>query len=176
MKIFLTGFMGAGKSMVGEQLAGMLNCAFFDLDREVEFLEGCSIQELFDLRGEEQFRRIEGEVLKKLCLSNDSFVLSTGGGTPCYNDQMKYMNEQGLTVYLNVPLDILMERLIHAKDSRPMISNRRGQELKSFIQKLFLSRETCYAKALIEIKSGSEAATELAQRIIEKLGKSSHGT
>lgn len=171
MKIFLTGFMGAGKSMVGEELAGMLNCSFFDLDKEVESAEGCSIQEIFAIKGEEQFRRIEGEVLKKIGFSHDSFVLSAGGGTPCFNDQMKYMNELGLTVYLNVPLDILMERLIHAKDSRPMISHRQGQELKSFIRELFLKREACYIKALIEVQISCETVTEIAHIIREKLEK-----
>src|SRR5215203_5413608 len=112
MKIFLIGFMGSGKSYWGRKLSEKLNLPFFDLDEQVFSHEGKSISEIFTVHGEEYFRLQEKNTLHLLTESHDSFIMATGGGTPCYFNNIEYMHLSGTTVWINTSQDELCKRLI----------------------------------------------------------------
>jgi len=121
MKIFLIGFMGSGKSYWGRQLSEKLLLPLFDLDMQVESNEGKSINQIFEEKGEENFRLLEKDALHIITESHESFIMATGGGTPCYFNNIDYMNNAGITVWINTPVEILFERLLKEKSSRPLI-------------------------------------------------------
>lgn len=147
MKLFLLGFMGSGKSKWGKKIAKQLAMPFFDLDDEVEKSANKSITELFQERGEDAFRLLESEVLANIIAQNEAFVLSTGGGTPCFNNNMELMNQSGKTIYLNVDSTILYGRLKTAKMNRPLIANLSDDELKVFIEDSLRKRVSFYSQA-----------------------------
>ena len=111
MKIFLIGFMGSGKSYWGRKLSEKLNLPFFDLDEQVVSHEEKSVSEIFSTHGEEYFRLQEKNTLNLLTVSHDSFIIATGGGTPCYFNNIEYMNNSGTTVWINTSPDELFKRL-----------------------------------------------------------------
>src|SRR6185436_1397005 len=111
MKIFILGFMGAGKTYWGRELSRKLNLPFFDLDEQVVAHEGKAINEIFSEHGEEYFRLAEKDTLHIITESHDSFVMATGGGTPCFFNNVEYMNQSGITVWINTPVDTLFQRL-----------------------------------------------------------------
>ena len=121
MRIYLIGFMGSGKTHWGRLLSEKLGIRFFDLDEQVAEHAGESIPELFVSQGEEIFRLMEKDVLHIITESHDSFVMACGGGTPCYFNNIEYMNKSGTTVWINVPLDTLFKRLVLEKEKRPLI-------------------------------------------------------
>src|SRR5438874_1229377 len=103
MKIFLIGMPGSGKTTTGKLLAEKLKLTFVDLDMEIEKSEGRSINQIFEKRKENYFREVESMILKKFCSSSESFVMSTGGGAPCFFNNIKQMNDSGKTIFLDVP-------------------------------------------------------------------------
>ena len=121
MKIFLIGFMGSGKTHWGRLLSEKLGIRFFDLDEQVMEHAGKSVVEIFATEGEEQFRLMEKDVLHIITESHDSFVMACGGGSPCYFNNIDYMNQSGTSVWINAPLDVLFQRLLSEKDKRPLI-------------------------------------------------------
>src|SRR5688572_20150646 len=123
MKIFLVGFMGAGKTYWGQQLSQKLNLPFFDLDDQVVSHEGKPINEIFADSGEEYFRLLEKDTLHIITESHDSFVMACGGGSPCYFNNVDYMNQSGTTVWINTPIDTLFNRLKEEKSRRPLIKD-----------------------------------------------------
>ena len=148
MLVFLIGFMGSGKSTVGKKLAKKLNYDFIDLDAAIEKQENCSISNIFENKGESLFREIEKDVLCNF-LTKENTVIACGGGTPCYFDNMELMNQFGLTVYLKLSIDALVNRLVMAKQSRPLINNLPPEQLKTFIQSKLVMREPIYQKAKV---------------------------
>ena len=151
MRIFLIGFMGSGKTHWGRLLSEKLGIRFFDLDEQVTEQAGKSIPEIFATEGEEQFRMMEKEVLHLIAESHDSFVMSCGGGSPCYFNNIEYMNQSGTTVWINVPLDTLFERLVLEKDKRPLIKELSDEQLKAFISKKFADRRIYYEQATVTV-------------------------
>ena len=111
MKYFIVGYMASGKSTFGKELAKDKGLPFLDLDECVESREGRSISEIFAKEGEEYFRKREREILHEICNEADEFVLATGGGTPCFFDNMDYMNQAGTTVFLNTSPLVIVDRL-----------------------------------------------------------------
>lgn len=107
MRVFLTGFMGCGKSFWGQQLAKERHIPFYDLDSYIEENEMCSINEIFATKGEDEFRKLENNYLSDLIHKKEKYVLATGGGTPCFYNNMKLINENGSTCYLNASEDLL---------------------------------------------------------------------
>jgi shikimate kinase len=152
MRIFIVGFMGAGKTTVGRRLAKRLKYQFIDLDELFEQKFHYSIANFFDHFGEEKFREIEHELLKETLENNDDVVISTGGGTPCFYDNMDLMNESGLTLYIKMHEDSLKHRLIRSKRRRPVLPGLEEDEMEIFISKLMEVREPIYDKAKVKVK------------------------
>jgi shikimate kinase len=147
MKLFILGFMGSGKTKLGKKVAHHLELPFFDLDQLIEEKEGKTITRIFEESGEDGFRLIEQTALESLINQHSDFVLSTGGGTPCFFNNMYLMNEVGKTIYLKLDANILFGRLKSAQAKRPLIANLTEEELKLFIEQKLLERESYYSKA-----------------------------
>lgn len=154
MKVFLLGFMGTGKTYWGRLWATQQNLRFFDLDSQIEKHAGLTIPQIFEQFGETHFRQEERERLRSF-ESEDDLILSTGGGTPCFYDNMKWMNENGLTIYLDTPLPVLKNRLIKEKMHRPLIQKLDEQDIEDFIQNSIKKREVYYRQAHIILSTES---------------------
>lgn len=147
-RIFLIGYMGAGKTTVGKILSKLLSLSFIDLDHHIESRYHQTISRLFEERGEAGFREIERKILREVGDIED-VLISTGGGAPCFYDNMQFMNEAGTTVYLKVSVDELAARLEVCKGTRPILQGKSGAELKDFISLNLQKREPLYSQASI---------------------------
>lgn len=165
MKIFLIGFMGSGKTHWGRALSLKLSIPFFDLDEQVVEQERKPISEIFAEKGEEYFRLLEKDTMHIITESHDSFVMATGGGTPCYFNNIEYMNRAGTTVWINTPLDSLFQRLIGEKEKRPLIRGLTDDQLRGFIIKKFGDRKIYYEQADVMI----DEEPLLLDKLIEKI-------
>jgi shikimate kinase len=165
MKIFFIGFMGTGKTHSGRQLSEKLGIPFFDLDEEIVAHDGKSINEIFASQGEEYFRLLEKDVLHIIAEYHESFVMACGGGTPCYYNNIDYMNKEGLSIWLNTSLDTLYKRLTQEKDKRPLIKELSSEQLRGYIAKKFSDRKIYYEQASLVIDE-EEAGIE---KIVEKI-------
>lgn len=140
--------MGSGKTTIGRELANLLDFQFLDLDEYIEASEGMGIPEIFDKKGEIYFRRKEHEYLKEILEGKDDFVLSTGGGTPCYGENMDaILKETKNAIYLKVSINGLVERLSKEKEERPLIKSIPDVELPEFIGKHLFERSFFYTRA-----------------------------
>lgn len=164
-QIFLLGFMGSGKTRIGKKLAGKLGLTFFDLDKYIEKKTGYKIPEIFSTIGEDAFRQVEKEALHSIVGENDDFLLSTGGGTPCFYNNMSYMNKKGLTIYLRYNPGMLHSRLKKAKKSRPLIDGMDEGELLAFIKKKLKEREKYYLKAKKSVQSDNLQVETLEEEV-----------
>ncbi|WP_299326340.1 shikimate kinase [uncultured Maribacter sp.] len=170
LKIVLLGYMGSGKSTVGRIVANHLNIKFLDLDDYIEEGEAMSIASIFETKGEIYFRKKEIEYLNKIFSNEDSFVLSLGGGTPCFGTNMALINEKTVnSFYLNVGINELFDRLVQEKSHRPMISHLQDEELTEFIGKHLFERSYFYNQAHQKVKSNNNTPTEIAEQIVNKL-------
>lgn len=152
MKYFLVGYMACGKTRRGKLLAEEWGIRFIDLDAYIVGRERQSIPEIFAERGEAGFRKLETRYLHEICELYEDFVLSTGGGAPCFNRNMEYMNEQGHTLFLNTDMAIIIERLIRGKHKRPMVSALTDDEIRDFVEKHLRERLPYYRQAKEEIR------------------------
>ena len=146
MLLFLVGYMGCGKSSIGRPLAKRLGMQFVDMDTEIERRCGMSVRDFFAAHGEQEFRRYEHEVLQELTQAENT-VVATGGGVPCFFDNMEFMNRTGKTVFLNVHPDVLFRRLRVAKQQRPILQGKEDDELKAFIVQALEKRAPFYHQA-----------------------------
>jgi shikimate kinase len=168
MKIFLIGFMGSGKTYLGKQLSEKLRLPFFDLDAQIESNEGKTIDQLFEENGEEYFRLLEMDSLHIITESHESFIMATGGGTPCYYNNIDYMNLAGTTVWINSSIDILFERLLYERSKRPLLKNLDESQLKAFIQKKFSDRKIYYEQAAISVEDDHESLEKILNKIFHE--------
>lgn len=145
-RIFLIGYMGAGKTTLGRALAKDMNIQFIDMDSYIETRFCKTISKIFAEKGEDGFREIERRILHEVGDFED-VIISTGGGTPCFFDNVEYMNRQGTTVFLDVPEERLFIRLSIARNNRPLIKEKNDEELKSFITEQLEKRRPHYEKA-----------------------------
>lgn len=145
-RIILVGYMGSGKTTVGRQLAMALGVSFYDLDWYIEIRYRRSVSQIFREDGEEHFRQLEYNMLHEVAEFED-VVLSCGGGTPCYFDNMQYMNSLGETVYLKASPEVLAAHLKMARVERPLIKNKSGEELLTYIRESLSEREPFYMQA-----------------------------
>ncbi len=148
MKFFLIGFMGSGKTYVGKRIAQELDLPFYDLDEYIEEKEGKSISDIFQSKGEDYFRQIERMCLRDFGIIGDA-VIACGGGTPCFFDNLEWINTIGVSIYLQTPTKLLVERLAKKQAQRPLIAGKSKSELKSFIEEQLKKRVAFYKKATI---------------------------
>mgnify|MGYP000867214899 FL=1 len=147
-RIFIVGYMGSGKTTIGKQLAKSLSLSFVDLDAYIENKYRKSVPDLFAEKGEADFRKIESRMLEEVA-EFENVLISTGGGTPCFFDNMEVMNRAGTTIYLqDVPQD-LASHLLASKTVRPLIYGKSREELIPFITEHLSKRECYYKKAQI---------------------------
>ncbi len=145
-RIILVGYMGAGKTTVGKSLAKNLQLDFYDLDWYIESRMRKTVPQLFAERGEEGFRKVEHNMLHEVAEFED-IVLSCGGGTPCFFDNMDYMNTCGQVVYLKASTPVLHKHLLMGKTERPLLKGKTPEELERFIEAQVAEREKFYSKA-----------------------------
>ncbi len=148
MKIFLIGFMGSGKTHWGKLWSVKSGMQFFDLDEIIEQQEGKTITAIFENDGEAYFRQTESTVLQTFS-QRANCIIACGGGTPCFNNNMHWMNENGTTVYLSAGVNDILQRLITEQGKRPLLKNFSPGELKDFIENKLKEREPFYAQAKI---------------------------
>jgi shikimate kinase len=154
MKVFLIGMMGSGKSFWKHRLSAKLKTGGYDLDNIIESVEEKSIAELFEEEGEISFRKTEAKLLRWFG-EKKSFVLATGGGTPCFHQNIEWMNQQGITIWLDESVDVIVERLVTEMDHRPLLKNLSINDLHSFIQNKLNERIPFYNQAKYKL-SGTE--------------------
>ena len=145
-RIILIGYMGAGKTTIGKALSKELGVIFYDLDWYIESRMRKTVSEIFAERGEEGFRKIEYNMLHEVAEFED-VIISCGGGTPCFFDNMDYMNQQGQVVYLKAEPEVLYKHLQMAKVERPLLKGKSKDELLTFIKEQLDKREPFYTKA-----------------------------
>lgn len=145
-RIILIGYMGAGKTTVGKELAKQLGITFYDLDWYIENRMRKKVKEIFDEQGEEGFRKIEYNMLHEVAEFED-VVLACGGGTPCFFDNMEYLVKQGDVVYLKGEPDVLFRHLKMGKGVRPLLLGKTDEELMEYIRENVAKREEFYMKA-----------------------------
>lgn len=167
-RIFLTGYMGAGKTTLGKAFARAEGLQFIDLDWYIEERFHRTISELFAERGETGFRELERNMLHEAGEFED-VVVSTGGGTPCFFDNMDYMNAQGQTVFLDVPVDVLFRRLRVATRQRPILHGKSDEELRAFIEEALQKRLSHYTRASYSFDGSRLESRDQISESIEKL-------
>jgi shikimate kinase len=165
MRIFLIGFMGSGKSHYGKKLARLLNYPFIDLDQHISTAHHLSITDIFKNHGEEYFREQEKNTLRELIKGWQEIVIGTGGGTPCFHNNMQMMNENGVTVYLKGSPTFLFHRVLPRKDSRPLMSGLNDTELMNFIESKLQERSPMYEQAKIIVDAKNITAKELMEKL-----------
>ncbi|WP_428223288.1 shikimate kinase [Flavobacterium sp.] len=171
-KIVLVGYMGAGKSHVGALLSEKMNLKFLDLDDLIEKSEGKSIKNIFSEHGEIYFRKVESKIFNTVLASNDDFVLSVGGGTPCYaNNHLLLNSENVFSVYLKASVTTLKDRLIKGKTKRPLIADLDEIELEEYIAKHLFDRNYYYHQCTKIISVDAKTPAEIAQEIMTVYSK-----
>ena len=161
MKVFLIGFMGSGKTTIGKKLANYLKYEFIDLDKLIESKAGMSIVNYFELHGEGAFRELERDTLQKTEFP-ENVIIATGGGAPCFGDNMEWMNKNGLVAYLSLTPKALASRLEHSKTDRPLIRHLKGDELIDFISSKLHDREVFYNQAKYVVSASDLTAERLS--------------
>lgn len=166
MKIFLLGMMGSGKTYWAEKLKKKCKVTAYDLDALVEMMEEKTITEIFEQDGEEYFRKAEAKMLR-LFAEKKQFILSCGGGTPCYNDNMSWMNKQGITIWIDEPAETLTTRLLKEKAQRPLIKDLDEEGIKAFLEKKLEERMPFYNQATYRLK-GNELTENVFIKLLQK--------
>lgn len=173
-RIFLIGYMGAGKTTLGKAFSRELGLTFIDLDWYIEERFHKTVQQLFSERGEQGFRELEQKMLHEVAEFED-VVISAGGGTPCFFDNMDYMNACGDTVFLQVKPEVLFHRLKVAKQQRPLLANKSDEELMNFICEALQKRHPFYSQAKflfradeLEDKLQIQASVDSLRKLLDK--------
>ena len=150
MRIYLIGYMGCGKSTLGRRLSKHLGVQFVDMDHYIEERNCKTIPQIFAEEGEAEFRIKERKALEELSEFTD-IVIATGGGAPCFFDNIGLMNQSGLTIYMNIDPGILADRLLKSKTERPLIKGKSREELVAFIDETLKKRDAFYSQAKYQI-------------------------
>lgn len=166
MKIVLLGYMASGKSAVGKVLAETLNVQFIDLDSFIEEGEQLSIAQIFKTKGEIYFRKIEGGYLKELLDSMESSVISLGGGTPCYGNNMEFIENKSTSFYLKASIDTIFERLKDETSQRPLVADIGTENLREYIAKHLFERTPYYERAHHTILVNNKNVAQIVEEIL----------
>lgn len=169
MIISLVGYMGSGKSHVAKVLSQKLQLKIIDLDKEISIKNNLSISEIFAQRGEIYFRKQEKEILEEILATNNSGILSVGGGTPCFYNNMNTITQHSESFFLRTSVKTLSERLIPQKSKRPLIAHIQDGDLPEFIAKHLFERNAFYSKAKFTIDTDRKNAEQVADEIWAQL-------
>ncbi len=165
MLITILGYMGSGKSHISKVLARKTGFQLKDLDKEIVRRSGRSIPEIFREKGEIRFRKLERETLADVLTSTHNTIISLGGGTPVYYDNMELINASSVSIYLQANVPVLVERLKRQKQRRPLIANIPDEDLPSFVGQHLFERRAFYEKAKYILPVGDKNAEEIADEI-----------
>lgn len=172
MKIFLCGYMGSGKSVVAKHLAEKLNLPLIDIDDQIALIENKTVPEIFKSNGELYFRKRENQVLQDVLEDPASLVISLGGGTPCYGNNLEMIlsGKDSILIYLKASVGFLISRLASEKDKRPLISHLASDEdLEDFIRKHLFERGYYYNQARLKISVEGRDIDSIVDEIIKNL-------
>lgn len=170
--VFLIGYMGAGKTTVGKSLAKKIKYNFYDLDNYIELKERRSIENIFQEKNEVYFRKIEHKYLKELSTIKENKIISTGGGTPCFKNNLDLINsaENSISIYLKASVEVLMERLKNGIEKRPLISHlNESYKLKDYLNKHLFERSFYYEQSKIKVKTDGMNLNDVTKMILEIL-------
>ena len=167
MKIFLIGFMGSGKTHWGRLLSAKLGLSFYDLDTVIVEKEKRSVSDLFAEKGEEYFRYQEKETLEGIVEQQDGFILSCGGGTPCFFNNIEFMKKNGKVIWLNTSIEALRQRLLKERMSRPLIRAVDDADLSRYIIRKLSERRMYYQQADVTVNEESITLEELTRLLFE---------
>ena len=165
-KIFLIGMMGSGKSYWAKKIAKWNKCVGYDLDDLIEMNEEKSIPEIFSEDGEDTFRKTEAKILRWF-KEKKKFVIATGGGTPCFHDNMHWMKKEGIVIWLDESIEVLVSRLTAEKAQRPLIANLDENEIAKFVQEKLIERNPFYQQANYRITSDDIKEANLKKIILK---------
>ncbi|REC41761.1 shikimate kinase [Chryseobacterium sp. 5_R23647] len=169
MIISLVGYMGSGKSHISKILSDKINFKLIDLDKEISRRNKLTIPEIFEKKGEIYFRKLERETLEEILATQENIVLSLGGGTPVYYNNMEIINNNSASVFLRASISTLAERISKQKEKRPLIAKIANEDLPEFIAKHLFERNVYYSKAQLSINTDQKNPEDIIQEIIEKL-------
>lgn len=150
MKLFIIGYMASGKTTFGRALAEKLGTPFVDLDNYIEEKTSKSISDIFQLQGEEGFRNLEKDFLQQVVNEEPDAVIACGGGTPCFFDNMKFLNDNGITVFLEASTNVLISRLQEANESRPLVAGKSDDEIREKVLTQLCERLPFYLEAKLK--------------------------
>jgi shikimate kinase len=166
MIYFLIGFMGSGKTHWGRLWAAKHKIAFVDLDEQIEIAERKTVSEIFESKGEDYFRKVEADILRNHIFLNDTIV-ACGGGTPCFHNNMEWMNAHGITVYITSTPEEILRRLNSAgRDKRPLLSKLNQAELLFFIEKKLKERQPFYTQAKVVLANSRITEDSFANHVV----------
>lgn len=170
MKIFLIGMPGCGKSTFGRRASEQLSITFIDLDKEIINYTQKTINDIFEQDGEDYFRKIESKLLKSITVKKDNFIMATGGGAPCFFDNMEFMNANGITFYINTDIAFLLERLsTKGINKRPLLKEIGAENLKNGLIEKLKERSAFYLNAQIIIPYQEELENQLVLHIRSRI-------
>ena len=167
-RIFLIGYMGSGKTTYGKQIAQRMNWQFLDLDHYIESRHRKTIERLFEEKGEAGFREIEHQLLNEIA-DFENVVIATGGGAPCFFDNMELMNRKGLTVFFDLQPEELLGNLRMSNVKRPLIQGKSDEELLRLIPQMLENRNPYYKKAKLHVNPNKEPIGNIIGKIKNKL-------
>jgi len=167
-RIYLIGYMGSGKTTIGKSLAKKLNFRFIDMDYFIENRQHKTINEIFSEKGEETFRLLENKVLKEIS-AFENVVISTGGGAPCFYDNIEIMNQTGLVIYLKVSPEEIAKRLSFNKNNRPLLKDKTPHEMLAFISENLEKRKSYYNQAKLIFDAEQMLANTDVDHIVDSL-------
>ncbi len=165
-KIFLIGMMGSGKTFWTKKIAKWIKSAGYDLDDLIEMTEEKTISEIFEEDGEDYFRKLEAKILRWF-KEKKKYVLAAGGGTPCFHENMNWMKKEGMVIWLDESIEILVQRLASEKAHRPLIAHLSNEEIAHFIQQKLVERHAFYQQANYRLTSDQITESGLKKLILQ---------
>ncbi len=168
MKLYLIGLLGSGKSVLGKELSQVLKIPFIDLDDVLEKEAGIKVAEIFSEKGEAQFRAMEAEALRNQSEKKE-FVMATGGGTPCFHDNISFINQNGISVFLNTPVSEIVKRLTgEQRKARPLLANVADDQLQLTLEAMLQNRLKFYKQAHYVVNPTASTAEEIIKLLQTK--------
>lgn len=176
MRFFLIGFMASGKTTIGREVARLTGYKFIDLDEQIEQSEGQSVSAIFAAQGEDAFRRMERKHLEAVCRAEGNLIVATGGGVPCFYDNMELMNRHGMTLYLKFsPQDLKLRIQLSSQESRPLVAGKSDEELLLFVTESLTRREPYYSRAAYTLEGNDLEITERIVRLVQQYNRCPNG-